>query len=108
MNFCRIEDVPSISEFRRRRRTYGRWKYNVRLRTAELMSEDGTYVLYEVDLDTCTALAGLLDWIFQVNNKQFVRDDDMRDLLNLFRDVINPQATMCSFGISQARCGVSR
>ena len=53
---------------------------------------------YEIDLDRCTTCAGLLDWIFQLNSKTWLTAADLQDMLKALEFILQPQATMCSYG----------
>ena len=53
---------------------------------------------YEVDLERFINSAAMLDWIFQIEMKTWATDENVRNLLRAFRDTIDPQANLCSFG----------
>ncbi len=55
---------------------------------------------YEIDLDRCCDSAEVLDWILQIAAKQWATPTVLAHLVGAFRDLLNPQATMCSFGQS--------
>jgi len=56
---------------------------------------------YAIDLERCLDSAQVLDWIMQLHGKRWISDEDMRDLLRAFHDLLDPQANMCSFGINR-------
>lgn len=58
-----------------------------------------TYVpsRYDIDLDTCTDSAQVLDWIFQVTGKGW-GDKSGSDVIEAFRAILRPQAYLCSDG----------
>lgn len=85
-------------------RDYGRWQYNPLTKTARLYLGDRRWI-YEVDFDRFRDSHATLDWILQLHGKRRVTDADMRCLLNLIVDVINPQATQCSWAMSMSGLG---
>lgn len=98
------------AEFRARRRFFDDgviadtrwrgWRLDPAKYTLPLVDNDGT-INYEIDLLTCWHSAGLLDWIVQVSGKQwrdFSTDEVTLGLLYAADDVLQLQATLCSFG----------
>jgi hypothetical protein len=53
---------------------------------------------YEIDLDTCTSSAEVLDWISQVAGKTWADDTTVAGLIRALDDVLVPQAHLCSSG----------
>lgn len=55
---------------------------------------------YEIDREECATCAGLLDWIFQIagKNEETFPNESLGELIRLMDEIIQPQATMCSFG----------
>jgi hypothetical protein len=53
---------------------------------------------YAVDLERCATSAQLADWIFQVASKTWATDAVIGELVRALNDVLDPQATLCSFG----------
>lgn len=58
---------------------------------------------YEIDLDSCTTSAEVLDWICQIAGKTWGGSDAEHaaitaGLVQAFDDVLNPQANLCSSG----------
>jgi hypothetical protein len=45
--------------------------------------------------------ASLLDWIFQVWEKPWASPKVMGELLDLIEEYINPQSTLCAWGVEQ-------
>lgn len=82
---------------RRRRNRWGAWTYRVN-RTLECRNERGGYI-YDVDLDRCRTSAEVLDWIFQITAKTWASPEIVKDLLQAIRDLLGPQATLCSYGV---------
>jgi hypothetical protein len=56
---------------------------------------------YEIDLETCTTSAQVLDWIMQVAGKTWATDTVLAGLVRAFDDLLYPQANLCSSGISK-------
>jgi hypothetical protein len=77
---------------------WGGWTLNPELRILELLSPHGNYV-YEIDLDTCTTSAEVLDWLCQVAGKVWADDAVLAGLVRAIDDVLHPQAHLCSGGI---------
>jgi hypothetical protein len=55
---------------------------------------------YYIDLDRCNTSAAVLDWIFQLWGKTWVRQrpEVLVGLIKIMQDTIRPQATLCSDG----------
>ena len=51
---------------------------------------------YEIDIEHIRNSASALDWIYQVNKKVWGTARTMKDLLNAFDDIFDPQANLCS------------
>jgi hypothetical protein len=77
-------------------RTMVMWIYDERLRVF-------TNGEYEIDRDSCVTCDGLLDWVFNVANKPWCSNEDLGQLIRLMDEVIDPQGTMCSFGIDMVK-----
>lgn len=56
---------------------------------------------YEVDLETCTSSAEVLDWICQIAGKTWADDATLAGLVRALDDVLRPQATLCPSGQSK-------
>lgn len=53
---------------------------------------------YEVDLETINSSSEMLDWIFQIRNKEWGTPQAVYDLLTAFEEILEPQSNYCSFG----------
>lgn len=53
---------------------------------------------YEVDLDTCTTPAQVLDWIAQVAGKTWADPTTLAGLVRALDDVLHLQRRLCPFG----------
>ena len=51
---------------------------------------------YEIDLERINSCASMLDWIFQLNGKKYSKDC-VKDLIDAFGRIFQPQANCCSF-----------
>jgi len=58
----------------------------------------GTWRTYYVDLERCLTSAEVLDWIMQVDGKRFATRDVLAGLVRALDWLLEPQATLCSFG----------
>ena len=74
---------------------FGVWRYYAQYRT--LVTRAGGYN-YEIDLEKIHNSATMLDWIFQIHNKEWEVPAVVPDLVRAFQELINPQARLCSFG----------
>ena len=75
---------------------WGPWRYDATLLT---LTHEGA--AYEIDLETCTSSARVLDWIFQVTAKRWCTAHDAHLLLLALDALLSPQATLCSWGQSK-------
>jgi hypothetical protein len=82
---------------------WGCWQYD-KPENVLAYIRDGSS-LYEVDIADMTNARACLDWIFQVTAKTWCTALDCRDLIEAIRDLVNPQARLCSCGIGS---GVKR
>jgi hypothetical protein len=79
-------------------RAWGVWRLDaVRLC---LVKVPGWPFPYEIDIERINSSAGLLDWIFQIAGKCWATPVVLRDLVTAFDDLFDPQATLCSCGLS--------
>jgi len=53
----------------------------------------------EVDIECISDSAGMLDWLFQVRGKW--SDQEVLSLLQALKDIFQPQANLCSFGVNK-------
>lgn len=56
---------------------------------------------YEIDLETCTSSAQVLDWVMQINTKTWGDNATIAGLVRAFDDLLHPQANLCSSGQSR-------
>ncbi len=56
---------------------------------------------YWVDLERCNTSAEMLDWIFQVNTKGWATPEVIAGLVHALRDLLHPQANLCSMGVER-------
>jgi hypothetical protein len=75
---------------------WGRWTFHADNVTLVHGDDDGHE--YEVDIEECRTSAKALDLILQVSKKTWSTDADVANLLAALNDLIDPQATLCSFG----------
>lgn len=80
-----LSDVVSPTS----RRTWGKWTYDPRNLTLTYGPTD-----YEIDLERLTTCAAMLDFIFQVGQKEW-GCDCVGDLIRALSYLINPQACLC-------------
>ena len=71
---------------------WGNWVFNPKHLTLTHSPED-----YEIDLERIHSSAAILDWIFQIQGKDWADEQTLYDLLRAFRDILDPQANYCSF-----------
>lgn len=73
---------------------WGRWRF-VRSQLT-LLHTNG----YEIDLERINSCAEMLDWIFQLNHKNdgIYGVDVVKDLVEAFDDIFQPQSNCCSMG----------
>lgn len=93
---------PVFKERKRRikHNQWGRWKYNPSTHSLDIRKNVGGHVwAYDVDLERCDTGAKLLDWIYQVQGKNFISPDDVADLVYAADDILcNVQSNLCSGG----------
>jgi hypothetical protein len=78
---------------------WGRWR--LRKKTNVLLLYVDRRVQYLVDLDQMKTSAQCLDWIFQASNKVWMTTEDRGNLIEAIQELIDPQATLCSWGIER-------
>lgn len=74
---------------------WGSWLYDHSNFTLTWHDPEGEY---EIDLETITTSAEMLDWIFQVQGKGWMTAKGLADLLQAFEDLLHPQSNLCSGG----------
>lgn len=67
---------------------WGEWVFDPKLLTL-------TWHGYEIDLERVHSSAAILDWLFQIRNKGWGTDKVLGDLMDAFRDILDPQAHYC-------------
>ena len=79
---------------------WGRWQYNPSSHCLEIVKQKGGHKFtYEVDLNRCNTGAKLLDWIYQVQGKNWISPDDVADLVYAVDDILDVvQSKLCSGG----------
>ena len=77
---------------------WGDWILHADTLALEYRGEHGRY---EIDLETITDSAQMLDWIFQVRIKAWVTNDVMGDLISAFEGIFRPQGSLCGQGIDK-------
>ncbi len=82
---------------------WGYWEYNPNNFTLKFdKTVGGDHPYYEIDLEKCNTSAEVLDWIFQVKNKNWCSDQDIADLLSAFDDLMDfVQDKLCGGEIDQ-------
>ena len=76
---------------------YPTWKFDPD-RLVLVLRRGGGRWMYEVDLGRCQTSAGVINWIIQVSKKSWASDAVLADLVRQLDDLLNLQATLCSFG----------
>jgi hypothetical protein len=74
---------------------WGDWHLDAK--TLTLVLDSGGHH-YEIRLGTMTDSAHMLDWIFQLSNKNWVTNEIRGDLLRALHDLFHPQASLCGEG----------
>jgi hypothetical protein len=77
--------------------TWGGWRFIEDARVLELHDSAGRLV-HEVNLDRCRTSAEVCDWVFQIVGKSWVTDAIIAGLVRALDELLQPQATLCSFG----------
>jgi hypothetical protein len=78
---------------------WGPWRLNAETYVLEYF-EDDEY-RYEVDLERCLDSAEVLDYVCQVAGKTWATHEVVAGLVTAITNVLDPQANLCSFGISK-------
>ncbi len=63
---------------------------------------------YDIDLKQCTTSAEVLDWIMQVEEKRWATDQVLAEFVREIRRILNPQATLCSWGKEQGPIDIKK
>jgi hypothetical protein len=79
---------------------YGPWKFRRDNCTLEMTGPayPGGSNPYYIDLDRCCTPEEMLDWVFQINGKEWGAPEVVKSMLDAFDDLVAPQASLCSFG----------
>lgn len=96
-----VPTVPTVPEGYPER-DFGKWKYTPGTKVLEHKTSH-----YQVEVELMPDAAACLDWIFQATAKRWCSPQDTADLVEAIRAIVNPQATLCSWGISNARSRAS-
>jgi hypothetical protein len=80
--------------------TWGPWALDRKRLVLELPQDEWT-PLYEVDLERCPTAAAVLDWIAQVQGKGWATPAIVGHLVAALCDLLEPQARLCSWGMSE-------
>ncbi|MFC1861503.1 hypothetical protein ACFLYL_04460 [Chloroflexota bacterium] len=93
------EEMETIFKAKIQKNKWGRWKYNHGTHCLEVVKLLGGHKFrYEVDLNRYNTGAKLLDWIYQVQGKNWISPDDVADLVYSLDDIVNVQSELCSGG----------
>ena len=57
---------------------WGHWEYKKNSLTLDFRGSEGQY---EVDLEQCNTSSGILDWILQISQKQWITLEDIGNLV---------------------------
>ena len=60
---------------------------------------------YEIDLEEINSSAEILDWVFQIRDKQWCDAQILDDMLTAFYEILDPQKNYCSFGKNSEASG---
>lgn len=96
-NRIRIVRASEVGVLRAGAGDWGPWRLDAELRVLYPISP----YRYEIDLDTCTSSADVLDWICQIAGKDWADDATLAGLVRALNDVLYPQAHLCSSGRSK-------
>lgn len=92
--------VVEVVGMKPKRKKFGSWRFNPDNWTLELVSG-----CYYVDLDRCCSSVAVLDWICQIAHKRWATDKILADLVRALDDLLTPQVTLCSWGMTGGRGG---
>lgn len=100
LTLTKASDVPMEP---RRARPGNVWTYDPKVLTL-------TYrpMGYQIDVETCTSSAEVLDWICQIYKKHWVTEQVVFDLVEQFNVILDPQSTLCSGGHEQGPLAVKQ
>lgn len=84
------------------RNAWGPWRFDARRRALDHANG------YYADLDRCTTSAELADWIFQIAGKLWADDATLAGLVRALDALLEPQATLCSFGLEKGPIDIKK
>jgi len=64
---------------------WGNWVYK---KNMTLVYKKPKHYEYEIDLEGCTTAWRALDWVFHMQGKNWITDQDLADLTWAFRDIL--------------------
>jgi hypothetical protein len=79
--------------------TWGPWTLDRDVLVLNLEIDGGWR--YEVDLERCPTAAAVLDWLAQIEGKRWATTDVLGHLVSALCDLLEPQARLCSWGMSR-------
>lgn len=75
------------------KKKYGPWTFD----SDKLTLTHRAYGGYEIDITDMNTCASVLDWIFQIQSKDWTDNPEtVASLIQAIEEIINPQATLCS------------
>ena len=80
---------------------WGHWKFDAKNLVLTYFNDQGQSY-YEINLESMTSSAQMLDWIFQVNMKTWASRKDIGDFVQALDDLFMPQANLCSGGVDKS------
>jgi|SRR6185369_8654607 hypothetical protein len=89
-------EVPPVEHGDR----WGNWEFDAE-RLVLVYSQEGRRERYEIDLESMTTSAEMLDLIFQMHIKTWIDRKDIGDLVQALDDLFHPETTLCSGGASK-------
>ncbi|HSZ58545.1 MAG TPA: hypothetical protein VK797_22955 [Tepidisphaeraceae bacterium] len=88
-----VRQLIDIAKKEEHRTQWGEWKFDPSRLTLTHEGEG-----YEIDLELINSSAGILDWIMQINAKDWGDPPTIKNLLDAFDNLLHPQANYCSGG----------
>jgi hypothetical protein len=79
---------------------FGVWRFSA----IDLTLQHKKHGLYSIELKQINTTAQMLDWIFQINQKnmEIYGDSAVKDLIKAFFYIFRPQANCCSYGLEKS------
>jgi hypothetical protein len=75
---------------------WGKWEFDAE--SLVLKYRESGRNEYEIDLQSMTSSAEMIDWIFQLSMKTWVSRQEIGDLVRALDDLLRPQSNLCSGG----------